>query len=69
MKGKIVIDQGMCKECHLCIAFCTRGCIVAGKDYNPKGYRAVLDSENGECNGCAQCAVICPETAIEVYRE
>jgi Pyruvate/2-oxoacid:ferredoxin oxidoreductase delta subunit len=25
--------------------------------------------EGGDCRGCALCAVMCPEIAIEVYRE
>jgi NAD-dependent dihydropyrimidine dehydrogenase PreA subunit len=24
---------------------------------------------DADCNGCALCALVCPEVAIEVYRE
>ena len=34
-----------------------------------KGYfTAAFDEEKG-CSGCATCAVMCPEVAIEVNRE
>jgi 2-oxoglutarate ferredoxin oxidoreductase subunit delta len=40
---------------------------------NKKGYSPARFKENpkeGEkgCTGCAQCATVCPEVAIEVYR-
>ena len=68
-KGAIVVNGDLCKECRLCIAHCRKGCIKEGKDYNVKGYRSVRYEENGTCNGCALCALICPEIAIEFYRE
>jgi len=68
-KGTITVNDEMCKECGLCIEFCAKKCIVPGADYNARGYRAVRLGEKHECSGCAVCAVICPEVAIEVYRE
>jgi 2-oxoglutarate ferredoxin oxidoreductase subunit delta len=40
---------------------------------NKKGYRpARFDPEGGKnkkgCTGCAMCATVCPDVAIEVYR-
>jgi len=68
-KGKITIDKELCKECHLCVFACKHGNIVAGKEYNSKGYRPVCFQDDGKCTGCALCAITCPEIAIEVYRE
>jgi 2-oxoglutarate ferredoxin oxidoreductase subunit delta len=35
----------------------------------PRGYHpAALIDPQGECTGCAICAVICPDVAISVYR-
>ena len=68
-KGMIVIRGELCKECHLCLEHCNKKCIKEGGEYNVRGYRAVHYEENGTCNGCALCAVICPEVAIEVYRD
>ena len=69
MKGLITIDFERCKECHLCIYACKKGHISPAKDYNSKGYRPVSFHEDGDCTGCALCAITCPEIAIEVYRE
>jgi 2-oxoglutarate ferredoxin oxidoreductase subunit delta len=68
-KGKITIDRDLCKECHFCISVCKRNQIEPSKEYNAKGYRPVVFVGNGECTGCALCATMCPEIAIEVYRE
>ena len=40
---------------------------------NKKGYLPARFKENcldgeKECNACKQCAMVCPEVAIEVYR-
>jgi 2-oxoglutarate ferredoxin oxidoreductase subunit delta len=68
-KGRITIDFERCKECHLCIDACKQEQIRPGQNYNSKGYRPVVSIEDGLCTGCTLCAVICPEIAIEVYRD
>jgi len=72
-KGKIIIDRERCKGCHLCIDFCPVHRIAVDKTLNKKGYSPAQFRENlseGEkgCSGCTQCAIVCPEVAIEVYR-
>jgi len=69
LKGFIKISKELCKECHLCIIACPQGHIISGKEYNAQGYRPVCIDEKKECNGCALCATMCPDIAIEVYRE
>jgi len=70
LKGHIVIDSELCKECHLCIQACKKGLIAPTRDFNSRGYRPVcFAEEKGECTGCALCAIVCPDIAIEVYRE
>ncbi len=71
-KGKIVIDRERCKGCYLCIEVCPFHVIEVDTDLNRKGYRPALFkgvSEDGKgCTACTQCALVCPEVAIEVYR-
>jgi 2-oxoglutarate ferredoxin oxidoreductase subunit delta len=69
-KGRIVIDEALCKGCALCLGVCPKNLIHMATDrFTPKGYRPaeLVDSEH-ECTGCAICSVICPEAAIRVYR-
>jgi 2-oxoglutarate ferredoxin oxidoreductase subunit delta len=48
--------------------FCPKGSISLSKKLNLKGYfLAEFDDKKG-CTGCATCALMCPEIAIEVYR-
>lgn len=69
-KGRIVIDEAMCKGCELCTTVCPKDLITIASDrFTPKGYHpAVLLDPGEDCTGCAICAVICPDAAITVFR-
>lgn len=69
-KGRIEIDESLCKGCVLCTQVCPKELVIVAEDrLTAKGYHpAVLNDPNGECTGCAICAVICPEAAISVFR-
>lgn len=67
-KGRIEIDQVLCKGCQICIAFCPKGSIIPSDILNAAGYQPASFVDNGECTGCAICAVVCPDVCIEVYR-
>ncbi|HEY44073.1 MAG TPA: 4Fe-4S binding protein [Anaerolineae bacterium] len=69
-KGRIVVDETLCKGCELCTSVCPKDLIRMAMDrLTPKGYHpAMLVDPDGECTGCAICAVICPDSAITVYR-
>ena len=73
--GWITIDSELCKGCHLCISVCPVDLIAVSDRLNQKGYYPAIFIEadgiekNRKCTGCATCAVICPDIAIEVYRE
>ena len=68
MKGYIKIDQELCKGCQICIEFCSKDVIFVSEKLNLSGYLPVFFNNQGECTGCATCALVCPEVAIEVYR-
>jgi 2-oxoglutarate ferredoxin oxidoreductase subunit delta len=68
-KGRIVVDQKMCKGCELCTTVCPYDLIHMTDHYNAKGYRpAVLLDPEGRCTGCTLCAMICPDAVITVFR-
>lgn len=69
-RGRIEVDEVLCKGCGLCVMVCPRHVIALRMDcLTPKGYHpAALADPNGECTGCAICAVMCPDAAITVYR-
>jgi 2-oxoglutarate ferredoxin oxidoreductase subunit delta len=65
----IEIDEERCKGCYLCIAACVKKNIVASECLNAGGcYPAVFRPDN-ECSACALCARVCPDAAIEVFRD
>ncbi len=68
MKGRITIDAERCKGCCFCIEYCPKDAIVLSDKLNMKGYFvAAFDADKG-CTGCATCALMCPDVAIEVYK-
>jgi 2-oxoglutarate ferredoxin oxidoreductase subunit delta len=68
VRGTIEVDIEICKGCELCIASCPQESIGLSETINDRGYPfAVLVQDN--CTGCINCALVCPEAAITVYRE
>jgi indolepyruvate ferredoxin oxidoreductase alpha subunit len=56
------IDQGKCQRCKTCISRFGCPAIYFGKD------ESILIDEQ-QCNGCGNCATICPFEAIHVKGE
>ena len=50
-------------------AFGCGALLAIGEDVNQKGYQYVVAAKPEECTGCATCGQVCPDAAIEVYRE
>jgi 2-oxoglutarate ferredoxin oxidoreductase subunit delta len=67
--GKVTINADFCKECSFCIQACTRAKIVLSKKVNIRGYYPAIFIDDGGCNACGLCAIICPEAAVEVEYE
>lgn len=73
-RGFITIKRDLCKGCGLCITACPKASIKMSEKLNIKGYHPAeytedKNSENRKCNACTLCAIICPDVAIEVFRE
>lgn len=67
VKGTVKIDIETCKGCELCIEACPQDSLQMSKGINTKGYHyAVLVQDN--CTGCVNCALVCPDAVITVYR-
>ena len=82
--AKIIIDQNRCKGCFLCLNFCPKGLIKKSTKLNKQGLNFVeffrqdnlnkggippkAGNKPTDCTGCMQCAVICPDCCIEVYK-
>ncbi len=68
-KGRIEVNELLCKGCELCVGACPQKVIALDMDrITPKGYHPASLISDG-CTGCGICAVVCPEAAITVFRE
>ncbi|OGF50914.1 MAG: hypothetical protein A2231_09900 [Candidatus Firestonebacteria bacterium RIFOXYA2_FULL_40_8] len=67
---KVNIEKEKCKSCGYCIHFCNKGNLSLSKAVNTRGYLYIeFNDKENKCNSCALCALMCPEAAIEVYKE
>jgi 2-oxoglutarate ferredoxin oxidoreductase subunit delta len=67
IRGTVDIAIETCKGCDLCVEACPQDSLELSKDVNMKGYHyAVLVKDN--CTGCVNCALVCPDAVITVYR-
>ncbi len=70
IKGKVAINQGLCKGCGLCVDACPQHALFLSDVLNAQGYRtAALNERRNQCTGCAICALVCPDVVFTVWRE
>lgn len=68
IKGTVHVAIDICKGCEICIGACPQESLALSEQINKKGYRyAVLIKDN--CTGCINCALVCPDAVITVYRQ
>jgi 2-oxoglutarate ferredoxin oxidoreductase subunit delta len=67
-RGAVHFEIDTCKGCELCIDACPQESLELSPRINKQGYHyAVLIKDN--CTGCINCALVCPDAVITVYRE
>ena len=67
--AKVAFDEDRCKGCALCVGACPKGIVSMRVGFlNGEGMVPAGVEEMGKCVGCCSCAVMCPDSAIEVYR-
>ncbi|MDR1406105.1 MAG: 4Fe-4S dicluster domain-containing protein [Prevotellaceae bacterium] len=68
LKGAIEVNTERCKGCGVCIVNCAAGVIALNKNVNAKGYHYLYMNNPDACTGCINCATVCPDACITVYR-
>ena len=70
MPSRVEFREDRCKGWLLCTEACPTGIIQQSGRFNRKGYKVAEITEDmmSECKGCAFCAMICPDYAINVFR-
>ena len=67
-KGTVKFDIETCKGCELCIEACPQDSIRLSEKINSQGYHFAVRVQDN-CTGCTNCALVCPDAVITVYRE
>lgn len=68
-KGKVTFNEEVCKGCELCVSVCPKKIIsLQMNKINSKGYNPANITDMEKCIACANCAIMCPDSAITVER-
>ncbi|MCL1913639.1 MAG: 4Fe-4S binding protein [Eubacteriaceae bacterium] len=68
-RGTVYFEEDYCKGCSLCTDVCTAKIITLDMErVTSKGYHPAIIIDESKCNACANCAVMCPDSAIRVER-
>ena len=62
----IIINEDLCKGCHLCLFMCYKNVYAISSEANKKGVLLPYVNFEDRCTSCGVCEVICPDQAITV---
>ena len=69
-QGTVTFNRDICKGCGLCVTACATHLLVLDEsEINRKGYHPVMITDPARCNGCANCALMCPDQGITVTQD
>ena len=69
-KGDIEISVEGGKGCNLCVVNCPTQCLSLNtSDTNSYGLHYAYQVDEDKCIACQNCAVVCPDAAITVYKK
>ncbi|MGL5978116.1 MAG: indolepyruvate ferredoxin oxidoreductase subunit alpha [Erysipelotrichaceae bacterium] len=66
MKYKVSFDEGYCKGCELCVAFCPKKILKISDRFNQAGYPVSECIDESACIGCLSCVRMCPDSVITI---
>ena len=69
IKGEVIVDKEKCKGCELCVHACSFDVLKMETEVNSKGYHYAFIDKPDLCTGCTNCAIVCPDGVLSVYRK
>ena len=67
--AKLTFKTENCKGCGLCVSACSKKLLaISSEIINQKGHYVAYLTDQEACNGCANCATMCPDCVIRVER-
>ena len=67
-QGRPEINTEICKGCGLCISVCPQHVLSISTKTNSQGIAYSEYDNSGNCTACKNCAVMCPDRAISIYK-
>jgi 2-oxoglutarate ferredoxin oxidoreductase subunit delta len=65
---EVKIAEKFCKGCGLCVWVCPKGVLEMSGKTNAAGITPAVPRPDAECTACLNCAIICPDAAVEVFK-
>lgn len=63
------INKERCKSCLYCLSVCKKDVLAISGKSNKTGYHYIEVKNQENCVGCRMCAMMCPDAAIQIYKE